>query len=150
MKVAIALSKSTESLSNLWRDVMDDKWYKRERARQARLERLCSNKPKCMFCTEDDPCCLELHHLGGSEFSDDRVVVCRNHHRKLSDKQHEHPAISAGTPSTLECRGRLLLGIADALELSEGSRQLVDLTRQTGLRLIEDGRLSQDRGREQA
>lgn len=123
---------------------MNDKEYDRERRRQARLERLGSNNPLCVISGEDDPRCLELHHLAGKAFADDCVIVSSNHHRKLSDMQKDHPPILKGVPDTLECCGRLLLGIADALELCKAPGQLVDLIRQTGERLIECGQHSRN------
>lgn len=112
---------------------MNDREYNRERRRQFRLEQLGSNDPKCPFCNEDDPACLELHHLSGKKFGDDLIPVCRNCHRKLSDWQKDHPPILRGQPDTLECFGRLLLGIADALEL------LISLIRRAAEYLIEIG-----------
>jgi hypothetical protein len=120
---------------------MNDVEYERERRRQTRLERLGTNNPKCLFCWEDDPACLELHHLAGKGFGDETVITCRNCHRKLTDKQKEHPPAIAEV-TTLERRGRLLLGIADGLELLNCREQLVTLIRQTGLDLIEEGQLS--------
>lgn len=117
---------------------MDIKEYNRERIRQTRLERLGTNNPKCLFCPEDDPACLERHHLAGRSFGDRWVViVCWNCHRKLSDRQKEHPPIAARDPDSLECHGRLLLGIADALELATAPASLVEFARETGLDLIE-------------
>jgi hypothetical protein len=116
-----------------------DKEYEKERRRQARLERLGSDNPKCLFCDEDEPSCLERHHIGGRAFGDECVIVCRNCHRKLSDKQKDHPPVVAGSPNTLECGGRLLLGVADALELWKVPPVLVDLIRQVGVHLIEYG-----------
>jgi hypothetical protein len=78
----------------------------------------------------------------GRAFGNDCVIVCRNHHRKLTDKQKEHPPIKVGKPSLDECRGRRLLGIADALELLNNPEQLVRLIRQIGLDLIEAGQRS--------
>ena len=121
---------------------MIDKDYEKERRRQVRLERLGSNNPQCLFCGEDDPSCLERHHLSGRAFGDDCVVICRNCHRKLSDKQKDHPKVLADTPSTIECFGRLLLGVADALELWKVPPALVDLIRQAGTQLIEYGQTS--------
>src|SRR4051794_13402353 len=122
-------------------DPMDAKAYGRERIRQARLERLGTNNPKCLLCPEDNPACLERHHLAGRSFGDRWVVIiCRNCHRKLSDKQKEHPAIAIRDPDRLECHGRLLVGIADALELAATPLPLVEFVRQTGLSLIEAGR----------
>jgi hypothetical protein len=111
--------------------------YEKERRRQARLERLGSNNPKCLFCDEDDPSCLEQHHISGKKFGDVCATVCRNHHRKLSDKQKEHPPTGPGIPTPLERLGRLLLGIADALELLNVPQQLLDPIRDVALRLID-------------
>lgn len=119
---------------------MNDHEYNRERLRQQRLQRLGSDHPRCIVCDEDDPCCLELHHLASKDFGDDQVIVCRNHHRKLSDMQKEHPPAST-TPTTLEGEGHLQLGIADLMELLKVPPQLVDLIRQSGRRLIERGQL---------
>jgi hypothetical protein len=118
---------------------MAEKEYDKERRRQARLERLGSNNPKCLLCDEDDPSCLERHHISGRAFGDDCVIVCRNCHRKLSDKQKDQPPVVPGMPNTIECCGRLLLGIADALELWKTPERLVNLIRQAGLHLVEYG-----------
>jgi hypothetical protein len=122
---------------------MTEKEYKKERLRQARLERLGSNNPSCLFCDEADPSCLERHHLSGRAFGDDCVVVCRNCHRKLSDRQKDHPPVLAGAPEPIECCGRLLLGIADALELWKVPPALVDLIRKAGAYLIDYGQTLQ-------
>lgn len=117
---------------------MNDRDHEKERRRQQRLERLGSGNPRCIICGESDPCCLERHHLAGRAFADEQVIVCRNHHRKLTDKRHEHPPATSESPTIPEARGRLLLGISDALELLTAPPQLVDLIKQTGLHLIED------------
>jgi hypothetical protein len=133
------LSKSIELSFSEQGITVTDKEYEKERRRQARLERLGSDNPKCLFCDEDEPSCLERHHIGGMAFGDECVIVCRNCHRKLSDKQKDHPPVVAGSPNTLECGGRLLLGVADALELWKVPPVLVDLIRQVGVHLIEYG-----------
>lgn len=120
---------------------MTDMDYERERRNQQRLERLGSNNPSCIVCSEDDPCCLERHHVAGKAFGDDQITVCRNCHRKLSDLQKDHPPVLPGTPTRTECEGRKLLGIADLLELLKSSSEIVDLVRQAGLDLIEWGQL---------
>jgi hypothetical protein len=120
-------------------EVMDDAQYQGERRRQARLERLRCNDPVCLFCPENDPACLEIHHLAGETFGDDTIIVCRNCHRKLSDKQQDHPPIVPGSPTSLGCQGRLLLGISDAFELLKAPAQLVELIREAGSHLIDYG-----------
>jgi hypothetical protein len=142
MKAATVTSRFIALSFDPWRIVVDDKAYKRERRRQARLERLCSNNPICLLCSENDPGCLEAHHVAGREFSDICVCVCFNHHQKLSDRQAEHPPILPGDPTLCECRGRLLLGITDIMELSGAPSQLIEFVRNMGLSLIEDGQLN--------
>ncbi len=95
---------------------MDKVKCQRERRRLAALERLGTEKPRC-HCGEDNPHCLERHHLAGQAYDDDTVIVCRNCHRKLSDLQKDHPKPSNTAPDLLECIGRFLLGIADLFEL---------------------------------
>jgi hypothetical protein len=119
---------------------MNDCQYQKERRKQRRLEQLPPGAD-CLFCDEDDPHCLERHHVAGKDFGDEQVIVCRNHHRKLSDKQKDHPPNAAKVPTRTECEGRKLLGIADLMELLGNPLELVDLVRRTGLDLIQRGQL---------
>lgn len=101
-----------------------------ERAR----ERLGSNEPRCLHCGQDDPICLEAHHIAGRSYHDDTVIECRNCHRKLSDAQKDHPASKSSAPHPLEQIGRYLLGIADLFRLlikrlDEFGRSLIELAR---------------------
>jgi hypothetical protein len=110
--------------------------YAYERRRQARLERLGTNDPHCAICGESDPCCLDLHHVGGRVFAC-LIIVCATHHRKLEEKKKAHPRAS-DEPTTLEYRGYLLLGIADFLEeLPRFPLTIVATVRETGLHLID-------------
>jgi hypothetical protein len=110
--------------------------YQSERQKQARLERLGTNDPHCAICEEGDPCCLDLHHVGGRVF-DFLIIVCATHHRKLEEKKKAHPRASDET-NTLEHRGYLLLGIADFLEeLPRCPLDNVAAIRDTGLHLID-------------
>ncbi len=95
---------------------MDDIERERERRRQRALERLGTNDPKCVICGESDPHCLELHHIAGRAYGDEKVPVCRNCHRKLSNKHKDHPPANGVPADPLERIGRFLLGIADLLE----------------------------------
>jgi 5-methylcytosine-specific restriction endonuclease McrA len=96
---------------------MDEEFRKKERRRQAQLERLGTNTPRCVVCGEDDSRCLELHHLAGRKFGDELVIVCRNCHRKLSDAQKDNPKPQADAPSFEERLAHFLLGVADLFEL---------------------------------
>jgi hypothetical protein len=89
----------------------------RERRLQRRLEALGTNNPRCIHCGEDDPFCLEVHELGGREFSDHSTIECRNCHRKLEDRRKDHPQQLSPSPSTDESLAHILYGIADALKL---------------------------------
>jgi len=119
---------------------MDDREYRKEHRKQRRAEHFPPDAA-CIVCGESDLCCLERHHVAGVGFGDDQVVVCRNCHRKLSDKQKDHPRLLAKAPTRTECEGRKLLGIADIMELLRNPPELVELVRKTGLDLIERGQL---------
>ncbi len=92
-----------------------------ERRRQRAFERLGTNEPACLHCGEDDPHCLEKHHEAGIRFMPDlTVIVCSNCHKKLSDKQKDHPFPRDEPPPPEVRLARLLLGIADHFELLIG------------------------------
>lgn len=90
----------------------------RNRRRRQALLRLGTTEPICLFCDQDDPRCLELHHVAGEAY-DQKVtaIICRNHHRILSDMQRDHPPGGDDPPDLFETVGRLLLGLADLLEI---------------------------------
>lgn len=91
---------------------------KRERRRQNALERLSSDDPRCVCCGEADWRCLEVHHLAGRAYCEEGTIVCRNCHRKLSDKQRDHPpSLTKSDAPSLEQIGHFLLGLADLFEL---------------------------------
>jgi hypothetical protein len=115
---------------------MNDLEYQKERRRQRRVEQFPSGA-HCLFCNEDDPHCLERHHVAGKAFGDEQVIVCRNHHRKLSDKQKDRPPVTAGDPTRHDCLGRLLLGIADIMDLLNNPADLIGLVRQSGVAQLE-------------
>ena len=89
----------------------------KESRKQKRLETLGENNPACVICGEDNPFCLEKHHIAGQAYGDDLCTVCRNCHRKLSDDQKDHPKQISETPSALEAMGHLLIGLADFFTL---------------------------------
>jgi 5-methylcytosine-specific restriction endonuclease McrA len=111
---------------------MDEDFRKKERRRQARLERLGTNTPRCVVCGEDDSRCLERSHLAGRKFTDDIVILCRNCHRKTSESEKDHPAPKSDVPSDSECLRHFLLGLADLFEL------LVERFREFAKRLTAD------------
>jgi hypothetical protein len=118
---------------------MDERKYERERLKQNRLERLVGSVGRdCFVCREAAPNILEAHHIAGRRFSDDQITACLNHHRKLTDRQNEHPPVIRGKPpSPAERMGRLLLGIADCLEQIKVPEILIELVRRCGTELIE-------------
>ena len=88
-----------------------------EKRRLRALERLGTSHPVCVTCGEDDPRCLEAHHIAGRAFDDQTVLVCRNCHRKLSDAQKGHPRKIGDPPSSLEQIAHFLLGLMDIFQL---------------------------------
>jgi hypothetical protein len=96
---------------------MNGRELNRERRRQQALERLGTNKPRCVVCGHDDPLALELHHIAARAFDDQQVPVCRNCHRRLSDYQKDHSLGQAKPASEFECIRRFLLGLADLFEM---------------------------------
>jgi len=89
-----------------------------EDRKQQQLRRLGTQNPSCVACGESDPAVLELHHIAGRKHSDDVAIVCANHHRKLSNKQHDHaPQGSRAPVGQMGIIGRYLQGLADLFEL---------------------------------
>ena len=87
---------------------------KRERAAKLRLG---SENPYCATCGNSDWECLEAHHLGQQAFDGTTVIICRNHHRILSDRQKDHPGKIDTPPTFDESLAHFLLGMADLFEL---------------------------------
>lgn len=93
-----------------------------EDRKQQRLRRFGTNHPRCVVCGESDPSVLDLHHIAGQVHSDDRSIVCANHHRKLSEKQRDHVPPGPEKPrGQLEEIGHYLLGLAELLEMTVGT-----------------------------
>ena len=90
---------------------------RRESRKQHARERLGVFYPKCFFCDETNPLALEKHHVAGHGYHEDTVIVCRNHHRLLSDLQKDHPPKIYEHPCDLERMAHYLAGMADFFEL---------------------------------
>jgi hypothetical protein len=95
---------------------MDDIVTKADIRRQQATRRVGPNG-SCCICGENDPRCIELHHIAGQHYDGQLVPVCRNCHRKLSDVQRDHPPQIETPPSFVEVVGHYLLGLADLLRL---------------------------------
>ena len=98
------------------RDPEKEMEIRRESRRQRAIERLGCCNPVCVVCGENDPLVLEKHHLEGQTFGNTLVIVCRNCHRKLSDRQKDHPEKIGEPPDKLEATAHYLLGRADLSE----------------------------------
>lgn len=107
-----------------------------ERRKQARLEKLGCNNPKCCICGNHDWRLLELHHVAQVGRDDFVIIICANHHRTLTDDQKDHPAFDPKADSFLDTVGYFLLGLADAL------KQIVEKLYEFGHGLIERAKLA--------
>lgn len=106
-------------------------YYTRRRKAQ---ERLGTDNPKCVYCDETEPVALHLHHIGQLKYDDKTIIVCLNHHARLSDAQKDHPPKIEGNNDPLEGFAHILLGIVDLLkivieQLVRASVFLLDRTR---------------------
>jgi hypothetical protein len=110
------MSREDNKGNKFRRDPTTESQLRRERRRQRAIERLGTNDPKCIYCGENDPLVLERHHVAGQALDHATIIVCRNHHRKLSDRQKDHPNKSAEIPETSEIVAHFLLGLADLFE----------------------------------
>jgi hypothetical protein len=94
-----------------------DKEQQREARLQRMYERLGADSPRCIECGLADVRCLEAHHIAGRKYDEATVILCRNHHRILSDDQRDHPRLIGSEPTVHERVGHFLKGIADLFAL---------------------------------
>jgi hypothetical protein len=95
--------------------------------RRRACERLGADNASCLMCSENDPCCLELHHIAGRAYDGRTVFLCKNHHAKASNAQKDHPAKIPGCTSPLEAMAHLLLGLGDLLNIAVDDLKAADL-----------------------
>jgi hypothetical protein len=101
----------------------------RETRRRKALERLGTDDPKCLICSECDPIALELHHIAKTQFSDETVPLCSTHHDKVSDAAKDRPPKIDGCTSPLEGLGHLVFGLAELLAAAPEDLRDTDLGR---------------------
>ena len=116
---------------------MNDIHLRREKRKQAKLEKLGTDKPTCPFCGETDFRCMEMHHVAGQARDPFVVMACANCHKKLSYEQRDHPASAANDDPLLDRIGHFFLGLADMLlllveQLREFGQALIDRARNGG------------------
>ena len=100
--------------------------------------------PACVICGEDNPFCLELHEPGGRRYSDKRVILCRNCHRKLSNDQRDHFPPVWTPPDPLERLSHALQGEADFFARLSAKRRidaqvLIELSRKDAIKPDDGG-----------
>ena len=89
-----------------------------ERRKRRAIERVRTNNPKCTVCGEDHVHCLERHHVAGKDYGGTTVIVCRNCHRELTDKQKDHVGGTQESAAAFPDQvAHFLFGLADLLEL---------------------------------
>lgn len=110
---------------------MRKRYLDSEDRKEQRLRALQTRNPACVICGESDSACLERHHIAGRKHHDDVSIVCRNCHRKLTDRQLDHVLPMATEPSgELATIGNYLLGLCDLLAM------IVETLRQFGKSLV--------------
>jgi hypothetical protein len=107
-----------------------------EARKQARLEKLGTNEPRCGTCGETDWRCFDLHHVADHKRDEAMVIICSNCHRKVTDDQKDHPAFDPNAEVFLDRIGSFLLGLADLLRL------IVEKLTEFGTALIERAKSS--------
>ncbi len=102
---------------------------------EQKYRRLGTRQPVCVECAEADPFCLELHHIAGRKHHEDLSIICRNCHRKLTDRQFDHvrPDMPKRT-SDLVTIGHYLLGLCDLLAM------VIETLREFGKSLISESK----------
>jgi hypothetical protein len=109
--------------------------YERKRNELSRI-----GPVRCGFCGEPDARCIEGHHVLGSANAADTMLLCRNCHSKMSDRQQDLPEgfLSHNTElSSAEGMAGMLLSIADLIE--EFFRFVVEQLRKLAQRLQSGG-----------
>ena len=114
------VERSNQNQNEFKRSSDMEREQRRERRRQSALERLGVKNPACIYCGETDPLILERHHIAGRAYDRSTVVLCRNHHRKLSDQQKDQPPKITEIPDGVESIAHFLEGLADLFELLVG------------------------------
>lgn len=97
----------------------------KEKRDQRRIQELGTRLPKCQLCGETDITAirkakgflLEEHHIAGNHVGE-TILVCRNCHAKLTDKQLEWPKEAfAENPSPELQAATFFMGLAELLFL---------------------------------
>lgn len=88
-----------------------------DRRKQARLEKLGTDKPICGICGNTDWRTIEQHHIAGQKRDETVVLICANDHRIVTDDQKDHPEFDPAADPMLDKIGHFLLGLADMLKL---------------------------------
>jgi hypothetical protein len=95
-----------------------------ERRRQRRLALLGTESPCCAICGETSLECLEIHEIAGVKRDPNtRLIVCRNCHRKLTERLRDAGIPMLREKCPLQRTGKWMLALAvtmraeaDALE----------------------------------
>jgi hypothetical protein len=90
--------------------MLDPKDLQKEIDTIKQAHRLHGFNKRCIICGEADPRCIELHHLPERGYGDTKVPVCRNCHRKVTDRKQNKRA--PDDPSQLECVAHWLISLA--------------------------------------
>ena len=99
--------------------------------RESRLrkayERLGTNTPRCLICSQTNPLRLELHHPAQQEYDDETIILCSSDHDDASDWQKDHPHKIEGCSSVIEIVAHWLFGLGDLLNIAASESQGAEL-----------------------
>jgi hypothetical protein len=90
-------------------------------------ERLGTENPRCLICSQKNPLRLELHHPTQHQFDDETAVLCSNHHDDASDWQKDHPQKIEGFSGIIEIVAHWLFGLGDLLNIAASEPPCAEL-----------------------
>lgn len=97
---------------------MTKRYPDKETRREQAYRRLDTRDPVCAICGyAGHPAAMELAHIAPREFHGDKVPLCANCHRELSDAEKDYPYAPETDNPQMETIGRYLIALSDFLQM---------------------------------